>query len=120
MDENNRYRDEFGAPLPRYWPKEPDRRGRHASFASAVTAAFADLTTVHEPFFDSLADRWPNLFPNLPARPGRYDDGKIFLYVANAPTLYLMRPKLAAVRRTLAALPDAPKKIDLRLEIRSW
>lgn len=120
MEADDGYCDEFGRPLPRYWPREPDKRGRHASFASAVSAAFKDLTTVHEPFFDSLADRWGRLFPNLPARPGRYDDGKIFLYVANAPTLFMMRPKLAAVKRTLLALPDAPRGIELRLEIRTW
>ena len=117
MDEHERYRDEFGRPLPRYWPREPDKRGRHGSFASAVAAAFTDLTTVHEPFFDSLADRWPRLFPNLPARPGRYDDGKIFLYVKNAPTNFALRPKLPAIKRALAALPGAPKRLDLRLEI---
>lgn len=93
-------------------------RGRHATFSSAVEAAFRDLLTERNPFFDSLADRWPKLFPGLPVRPGRYEDGKIFLYVPNAPTNFSMRPKLPAIRRALAALPDAPAKIDLRLEIR--
>ena len=118
MDEQERYRDEFGRPLPRYWPREPDKRGRHGSFASAVAAAFTDLTTVHEPFFDSLADRWKALFPDLPAKPGRYEDGKIFLYVPNAAVNFMVRPRLAAIKKLLAALPDAPKRIDLRLEIK--
>ena len=67
-----------------YRPLSPELRGRHASFASAVDAAFGDLTTEKNEFFDSLADRWKTLFPDLPARPGRYEDGKIFLYVPNA------------------------------------
>lgn len=98
-------------------PREPAKRGRHATFDAAVEAAFRDLLTERNPFFDTLADRWPALFPGLPARPGRYEDGKIFLYVKNAPTNFALRPKLPAIKRALAALPGAPKRLDLRLEI---
>ena len=101
-----------------YRPLSPELRGRHASFASAVDAAFGDLTTEKNEFFDSLADRWKTLFPDLPARPGRYEDGKIFLYVPNAAVNFMVRPRLAAIKKLLAALPDAPKRIDLRLEIK--
>ena len=95
---------------------EPEKRGRHKTFGSAIGAAFSDLTVERNAFFDSLADNWRRLFPDQPARPGRYEDGKIFLYVKNAPTLFLMRPRLPMIRRKLAALPGAPKKIDLKLE----
>ena len=97
-------------------PKEPDKRGRHATVSSALDAAFKDLTTERSAFFDSLADRWAVLFPDLPARPGRYEAGKIFVYVRNASTAFLVRPRLRAVAAKLAALPGAPKRIDLRLE----
>lgn len=95
---------------------EPDKRGRHKTFSSAIGAAFSVLTVERNAFFDSLADNWRRLFPDQPARPGRYEDGKIFLYVKNAPTLFLMRPRLPMIRRKLATLPGAPKKIDLKLE----
>ena len=95
---------------------EPDKRGRHKTFSSAIGAAFSDLTVERNAFFDSLADNWRRLFPDQPARPGRYEDGKIFRYVKNAPTLFLMRPRLPMIRRKLATLPGAPKKIDLKLE----
>ena len=95
-----------------YRPLSPELRGRHASFASAVDAAFGDLTTEKNEFFDSLADRWKTLFPDLPARPGRYEDGKIFLYVPNAAVNFMVRPRLAAIKKLLAALPDAPKRIE--------
>ena len=94
-------------------------RGRHRTSASAFDAALKDLLTEKNDFFDSLADRWKAIFPDLPARPGRYEDGKIFVYVKNAPTLFMMRPKLKAIAAKLAALPGAPKKVDLRLEIHS-
>lgn len=101
-----------------YWsPKEPEKRGRHQTFGSAVDAAFSDLITEKNDFFDSLADRWETIFPDLPAYPGRYEDGKIFIYVRNAPTSFVVRPKLRAIAKRLAALPGAPKRIDLRLEI---
>ncbi len=95
---------------------EPERRGRHKTFVSAINATFPELIEERNDFFDSLADNWKRLFPDVPARPGRYEDGKIFIYVKNAPTLFLMRPRLATIKRRLAALPGAPRKIDLRLE----
>ena len=70
-----------------------DQRGRHRSFGSAVDAAFKDLVTER--------------------------GGIIFLYVRSAPILFSLRPKLRAMARRLAALPGAPKRVDLRLEIHS-
>lgn len=96
-----------------------DQRGRHATTASAIDAALRDLLTEKNEFFDSLCDNWGRIFPTLPAKPGRYEDGKIFLYVRNAPTSYVVRPKLRAIAAKLALLPGAPKKVDLRLEIHS-
>ena len=98
-------------------PIAPEKRGRHETFASAVDAAVKDMLTEHDPFFDSLVDKWKALFPTLPATPGRYEDGKIFVYVRNAATSYMVRPKLRAVAARLARLPGAPKRINLRLEI---
>lgn len=98
-------------------PLEPAQRGRHATFGAAIDAAFKDLMTQKNPFFDTLVDRWPTLFPGLPARPGRYEDGKIFLYVRNAPTNFALRAKLPSIRRALMTLDGAPKRLDLRLEI---
>ncbi len=94
-------------------------RGRHRTFASAVGASFAGMIVERNKFFDTLADSWRRMFPDQPARPGRYEDGKIFIYVKNAPTLFLMRPRLPMIRRRLAELPGAPKKIELRLEAHS-
>ena len=94
-----------------------DQRGRHRTSASAFDAALKDLLTEKSDFFDSLVDRWRVLFPGVPARPGRYEDGKIFVYVKTAPTLFLLRPRLRQMAAKLAALPGAPKKVDLRLEI---
>lgn len=99
-------------------PEAPAERGRHSTFSSAIDAVFKDLLTERNDFFDSLADRWPSLFPGLPIRPGRYENGTIYLYVRNAPTNFAMRAKLPAVKRTLAALPGAPKRLDVKLEIR--
>ena len=77
------------------------------------------LATERNDFFDSLADRWAALFPGVPAVPGRYEGGIIFLYVRSAPILFSLRPKLRAMARRLAALPGAPKRVDLRLELHS-
>ena len=106
MDDNNLYGRAYGL-------KE---RGRHKTVSSAFEAAFRDLTVEKNDFFDSLCDNWKTLFPDLPARPGRYEDGKIFVYVKNAPTAFLVRPRLRTIAAKLATLPGAPKRLDLRLE----
>ena len=98
-------------------PIAPDQRGRHDTLRSALDAALKDLTTERSEFFDSLVDNWGRLFPSLPAVPGRFEDGKIFVYVRNAPTSFAVRPRLRAIASRLARLPGAPKRIDLRLEI---
>ena len=98
-------------------PVDPDKRGRHKTVASAFDAALKDLLTEKNPFFDSLCDNWKALFPTLPAKPGRYEDGKIFIYVKTAPTSFVVRPQLRKIAAALAKLPGAPKKVDLRLEI---
>ena len=95
------------------------QRGRHKTFSSALNAALTDLMTEKNEFFDSLVDNWRCLFPDMPARPGRYEDGRIFIYVKNAPTSYVIRPKLRQIAAKLATLPGAPKKINLSLEIHS-
>ncbi len=112
-------RENFDFPEENWRPQAPDARGRHATFNSALQAAFKDLLTERNAFFDSLPDRWGSLFPGLPARPGRYENGTIWLYVRHAPLSFALRPKLPAIKRKLAALDGAPKKFDLRLEIRA-
>lgn len=92
-------------------------RGRHATLNSALDAALKDLLTEKNGFYDSLCDNWKALFPGLPASPGRYADGTIFIYVRNAPTSFVVRPKLKTIKAKLLTLPGAPKKIDLKLEI---
>lgn len=117
-ESDDRYVDEFGEPLPRWKPIEPETRHRHKTFESAAKAALDSLMVAHHPFMDIVADAWPQMFPKMPARPGRFEDGKIFLYVPNAPLLFSLRPKLAEIRRRLAELPNAPKNVDVKLEIR--
>lgn len=100
-------------------PLDPQERGRHATFEGALNAAFSDLTTQRNDFYDSLVDEWGRLFPDSAAKPGRYDDGVVFLYVRSAPQLFLMRPKLRAITGVLQSLPGAPKSLKVKLEIHS-
>lgn len=98
-------------------PQEPQERGRHASFRSALEAVRRSLSLEAGDFFELLADRWGELFPGLPARPGRRDGDRVFLYVRSAPLLFSVRPKLREVKRVLARLPGAPRRFSLSLEI---
>jgi hypothetical protein len=102
---------------------EPDKRGRHKTFSSAIGAAFSDLTVERNAFFDSLADNWRRLFPDQPARPGRYQDGHLFIYVRTSGQLFALRPKLPKIKKAILPLragdPNAPKRLTLHLEIHS-
>lgn len=103
-----------------YWkPLAPQERGRHSTFAAAVSSAFSALSVERNSFFDAVANDWAKLFPSIAARPGRYEDGKFFLYVRNAPALFSVRSRLPKIRQSLLSLPGAPKRVDLRLEIHS-
>lgn len=99
-------------------PIAPEMRGKYSDFAAAVETVTKELLVERNSFFDNVATLWKQLFPNLPARPGKYEDGKFFIYVNNATTNFMVRPKLPAIRKKLEALPDAPEKIVLRLEIK--
>ena len=96
---------------------DPDKRGRHKTFASAVAASLAALKVERNEFFDAVCRNWKRLCPEQPARPGAWHDGWIVLYVNKSTTLYLMRPRLAMIKRRLATLPGAPRVINVRLEI---
>ena len=98
-------------------PIDPDKRGRHKTVASAFEVAFKELTEEKNIFFDNLVDNWRKLFPNLSARPGRMENGRIYIYVKSAAASYALRPRLREISAKLARLPGAPAKIDLRVEI---
>ena len=98
-------------------PLEPQRRGRHSSFASAVEASFKNLSYVPDSFFGALTEKWSELFPGFSAKPGRREDNKLFLYVKSAPQLFSIRSKVPAVKRKLSALPGAPRRLEVYLEI---
>lgn len=127
MDGEYRYEYEYVQPFEerladlraqaKWKPLDPKARGRHKTFSGAVDSAFAELLVEHNDFFDSLVDHWRALFPKLPAVPGRYEDGMIFVYVRSAAAGYVVRPQLRKIAAALAKLPGAPQKIDLRMEI---
>ena len=94
-----------------------DKRGRHKSFASAVAASLKTLTTEYNPFFDTVCREWRRVCPTEPCRPGASRAGVIVLYVDKFTTLYLVRSRLNAIRKRLAALPGAPRRVELRVEI---
>jgi len=86
---------------------------------AAIDAMMAQLGCERNPFFDAVCEKWEAMFPGLPARPGRYEDRCLYLFVPSAAVNFEVRPKLAAVKRELAKLEGAPKRLSVRLEIRS-
>ena len=77
----------------------------------------ASMLVEKSPFFDQVCEKWMELFPDCVAKPGRWQDGRLFLYVRTSGQLFGMRTKLPTIKRALAALPTAPKRFSVNLEI---
>jgi len=86
---------------------------------SAIDAMIASMGSQRSPFFDAVCEKWDDLFPGLPARPGRFEDRCLYLFVRSAAINFAVRPRLPAVKRTLQKLEGAPKRLEVRLEIRA-
>lgn len=85
---------------------------------SLLDGLLAQLTDVREPFFDVVCDSWPRICPaDFPARPGRLREGHLVFYVRSAAQVFSLRAKLPKVRRLVLALPGAPKRLALHLEV---
>lgn len=75
------------------------------------------LVTVREPFFDTICAKWREVCPDFPARPGRFQDGRLFLYVRSSSQVFSLRPRLPKVRKALMGLAGAPKRFTVHLEV---
>lgn len=69
-------------------------------------------------FFESVAEEWSQLFPQIAARPVRYENDYLILAVASPAVMFSVRPKCRKIKETLLAMPGAPKKLTIKLEIR--
>lgn len=95
----------------------PQFRVSMPKMGAVVDGLLAELLVEKSAFFDAVVAQWKTLCPDVPARPGRFQDGRLFLYVSSSSTLFTLRSKLPKIRKVLAALPDAPKRFTLHLEI---
>ena len=86
---------------------------------AAIEAVTRDMYGEETRFLDSLREQWDDLFPNCPARPGRFQDGKLVLYVATAGQSFAMRPRLPAMKKKIRETEGAPQgRFALLVEIR--
>ena len=87
------------------------------SMENLMDGLLTKLLVEKSPFFDEVCDKWTELFPDCIAKPGRWQDGRLFLYVRTSGQLFGMRTKLPKMKKLLATLPTAPKRFSLNLEI---
>ena len=86
---------------------------------AAMESLKSELYREEAQFFDRLRERWAELFPGCPARPGRWQEGKLVLYVATAGQSFALRPKLPAMKKRILALDGVPKgRFVLLVEIK--
>ena len=87
------------------------------NMGSLMDGILANLLIEKSPFFDEVCEKWTQMFPDCVAKPGRWQDGRLFLYVRTSGQLFGMRSKLPKIKKALAALPEAPKRFVVNLEI---
>ena len=87
------------------------------SMGNLMDGLLANLLVEKSPFYDQVCEQWPTLFPDCVAKPGRWQDGRLFLYVRTSGQLFSLRTKLSKIKKTLATLPAAPKRFSVNLEI---
>ena len=97
---------------------EAEKRRKILAIGSSVDAVVQELLREQSTFFDEVCAHWDEMFPDLPARPGEWRDGRVILFVGSAGQLFALRPKLAEIKRRLAALPGAPKRFSVIPQIR--
>ena len=95
----------------------PQFRAAMPKMGLVVDGLLSELLVEKSAFFDAVNDRWKELFPDVPARPGRFQDGRLFLYVRSSAILFTLRSKLPRIKKALATLSSAPKRFTLHLEI---
>ena len=84
---------------------------------SLLDALVAGLTEKKEPFFDTVLENWKAICPDFPGRPGRFQDNRLFLYVRTSGQVFSLRTRLPKIRKLVAALPGAPKRLTVHLEV---
>ena len=87
------------------------------NMGSLMDGLLANLLIEKSPFFDEVCEKWTEMFPDCVAKPGRWQNGRLFLYVRTSGQLFGMRSKLPKIKKALAALPAAPKRFLVNLEI---
>lgn len=97
---------------------EEEKRRKILTIGSSVDAALEEILRERSTFFDEVCAQWGEMFPDIPARPGEWREGRVVLFVGSAGQLFALRPKLAEIKRRLAALPGAPKRFAVILQIR--
>ena len=88
------------------------------NMGSLMDGLLANLLIEKSPFFDEVCEKWTEMFPDCAAKPGRWQDGRLFLYVRTSGQLFGLRSKLAKIKKALATLATAPKRFTVHLEIR--
>lgn len=112
----NKSRNRFVPGLPVDADAKEFRR-KIGSVGSCVDGLVANLLKEQSPFFDEVVEKWASLFPDIPAVPKQWSDGKLILHVPSSGQLFVVRSKLASIRKTLNTLSTAPKKWSVIFKI---
>lgn len=92
-------------------------RRKMGSVGACLDGLVANLLKEQSPFFDEVVEKWEGLFPDIPATPKEWVDGKLILHVPTSGQLFSVRAKLASIRKVLQTFATVPKKWTIHLKI---
>lgn len=72
----------------------PETRQEAEPFSALIERTLKRLNIAESPWLDELAQAWPRLVPPEVAqvsRPGKWDNGILYIYVASSPKLFELR-----------------------------
>lgn len=95
----------------------PQTRVATPRLGGLLDALVEQLTERREPFFDTVLANWQTICPDFPGRPGRFQDNRLFLYVRTSGQVFSLRTRLPKIKKLVAALPGAPKRFTVHLEV---
>lgn len=95
------------------------RRKTHGAkeIFEAAENTMREILRDKNPFWEQLAQRWRDLFPDTAARPSRLVGNTLYLAVPNAAARFALLRRMPLFKKRLLLVPGCPADISMRLEI---
>ena len=99
----------------------PEMRREAEPFSAIIEKTLKRLNIAASPWLDELTQAWPNLVPPevaKVARPGKWDNGILYVYVTSSPHLFeIRRTQLKRIEQAVRAFAGDDRVKQVRLMV---